>query len=212
MLGRRSQGVLATDKNCLAWCMAAQRCSPFSLTSPALLLSSPPTELKAVSTKSSPSLYPTKSPACSAKFLHVHLPVSALLWVFCLPPGVLAGSAFWERTKTSEEREGMAGHGQFSTVWEARIVVWALLVIQMGRSRLLLTRWVLRVRKAAPASQSCERLCLWWLKYLQDLREDLVFTCLHVCICVGVGFVYIIRRSCRWKQPSWVSKAWFRAH
>lgn len=41
MLGRRSQGGLVSDKDCLAWCMVAQRCSSFSLTS-ALLLSSPP--------------------------------------------------------------------------------------------------------------------------------------------------------------------------
>lgn len=95
--GKKESGGLVSDKDCLAWCVAAQRLSSFSMTSPALLLSSPPTKLRAVSTKSPPSLYPTKSPFYRAKFLHVHLPVSDLLWVFCLPAGFLAGSAFWEK-------------------------------------------------------------------------------------------------------------------
>lgn len=51
MLERRSQGVLVSDKNCLAWCVAAQRHSPFSPACPALLLPSPPTEVRAVSTE-----------------------------------------------------------------------------------------------------------------------------------------------------------------
>lgn len=51
MLGR-GQGGLVSDKNCLAWCVAGQIWSPFSPDSPALLLTSPPTELRAVFTRS----------------------------------------------------------------------------------------------------------------------------------------------------------------
>lgn len=38
-----------------------------------------------------------KSPACWAKLLHVHLPISDHLQVFWLPQGILASSPLWER-------------------------------------------------------------------------------------------------------------------
>lgn len=126
--------------------------------------------------------HPTKSPVCWAKFLHIRLPISSY-WLFLwLPLGFLDCSALWERVETSEERAGMAGDGYFSTGRGEKTVAWVLYA--KGKMKAVVDMVSIAGKEGSiqPSMSVSTRIShTQQLKCLQDLRKDLVFTCLCMC-------------------------------